>query len=92
MSRYALPHTRTYPTISWRNRRNNGESKTHYTSDYHRTFCGGLDVHEVDSNAHILCFGCGVEIIFDFRYLEGVNWNTRPLEDALQAQVKAREK
>jgi hypothetical protein len=29
-----------YPTISWRYRRGNGESKTHYTSDYRKTLCG----------------------------------------------------
>ena len=47
-----------YPSISWRNRRNNGESKTHYTSDYKRTFCGRRIPQGRESGDSEMCERC----------------------------------
>jgi hypothetical protein len=56
-------------------------------------YCGAVDKHETEvddqiGSVWIRCLGCGVTI-WKWSYLDAVSaWNTRPLEDALEAEAE----
>ena len=46
-------------------------------------FCGGSNIIIEEALETLYCDDCGCELAEDF----GGNWNTRPIEDALQARI-----
>jgi Lar family restriction alleviation protein len=54
-------------------------------------FCGAIDRHEIEvdernNSTWIRCLGCGV-MLWKWSHSDAVSaWNTRPLEDALEAE------